>query len=66
MKQFLLSILVGLTISACPAIEYVSGGLSGSGFASRYWDCCKPSCSWTENAGSGNEVYVMVDLLVHA
>ena len=55
MKQFLLSILVGLTISACPAIEYVSGGLSGSGFASRYWDCCKPSCSWTENAGSGNE-----------
>ena len=33
----------------------VSGGASGSGFASRYWDCCKPSCSWTANAGSGNE-----------
>ena len=40
---------------SCPDIKYVSGGLSGSGFASRYWDCCKPSCSWTENAGSGNE-----------
>ena len=39
----------------CPAIKYVSGGLSGSGFASRYWDCCKPSCSWTSNAGAGNE-----------
>ncbi len=34
----------------CPTIKYVSGGASGSGFASRYWDCCKPSCSWAENA----------------
>ena len=40
---------------SCPKIKYVNGGMSGSGFASRYWDCCKPSCSWTENAGSGNE-----------
>ena len=28
---------------------------TASGFATRYWDCCKPSCSWTENAGAGNE-----------
>jgi len=35
----------------CPTIKYVNGGASGSGFASRYWDCCKPSCSWNENAG---------------
>ena len=21
-----------------------------SGFATRYWDCCKPSCGWKENA----------------
>ena len=40
---------------SCPEITYVIGGYSGSGFASRYWDCCKPSCSWTDNAGSGNE-----------
>jgi hypothetical protein len=40
---------------SCPKITYIDGGMSGSGFASRYWDCCKPSCSWTENAGSGNE-----------
>lgn len=25
------------------------------GFATRYWDCCKPSCSWSNNAGYGNE-----------
>ena len=40
---------------SCPAIKTVPGGMSGSGFASRYWDCCKPSCSWTNNAGAGNE-----------
>lgn len=36
-------------------LKVVAGGASGSGWATRYWDCCKPSCSWTENAGSGNE-----------
>nr|BAF57445.1 putative glycosyl hydrolase family45 [uncultured symbiotic protist of Mastotermes darwiniensis] len=25
-------------------------GLSGSGKTTRYWDCCKPSCSWTKKA----------------
>ncbi len=25
--------------------------LSANGFATRYWDCCKPSCSWPDNAG---------------
>ena len=29
--------------------------LEASGFATRYWDCCKPSCAWTENAGAGKE-----------
>ena len=37
--------------SGCPAIK-TKGGASGSGFASRYWDGCKPSCSWKNNAGS--------------
>ena len=40
---------------SCPALVKRSGGMSGSGFASRYWDCCKPSCSWSSNAGAGNE-----------
>ncbi len=39
---------------SCPAIKKKSG-LSGYGWASRYWDCCKPSCSWSDNAGWGNE-----------
>jgi hypothetical protein len=29
-------------------ISYIFGA---SGFASRYWDCCKPSCAWSENSG---------------
>jgi hypothetical protein len=37
--------------TGCPAIK-TKGGASGSGFASRYWDGCKPSCSWKNNAGS--------------
>ncbi|CAG9862505.1 unnamed protein product [Phyllotreta striolata] len=27
-------------------IEEVAGGLTGTGTTSRYWDCCKPTCSW--------------------
>ena len=46
MNKYILAIcLFGLVTSGCPAIKYVNGGLSGSGFASRYWDCCKPSCA---------------------
>ncbi|MDO5575495.1 MAG: T9SS type A sorting domain-containing protein, partial [Fibrobacter sp.] len=30
--------------------EPISGGQSGWG--SRYWDCCKPHCSWPENTES--------------
>ena len=32
-------------------VAILSYTLCASGFASRYWDCCKPSCSWKENAG---------------
>jgi hypothetical protein len=35
----------------CPNIV-AKGSTSGSGFASRYWDCCKPSCSWKENTNN--------------
>ena len=38
------------TNSQSVQLKYVSGGRSGSGFASRYWDCCKPHCSWPEHA----------------
>lgn len=32
-------------------LKYINGGASGDGWATRYWDCCKPSCAWNENAG---------------
>ena len=32
-------------------LKYINGGASGEGWATRYWDCCKPSCAWNENAG---------------
>ena len=35
----------------CPTIKTKGGG--GSGWATRYWDCCKPHCSWPEHA-NGN------------
>lgn len=40
--------------TGCPTIVTKSGS-SGSGWATRYWDGCKPSCSWSANAGNGNE-----------
>lgn len=26
--------------------DYVAGGVSGTAFTTRYWDCAKPSCAW--------------------
>ncbi len=28
-----------------------SGGRSGQGWGSRYWDCCKPHCAWSGKGG---------------
>lgn len=36
---------------SCPIIKQVAGGWSGSGYATRYWDCCKPHCSWSGKGG---------------
>ena len=35
--------------SKCPNIQTKGGG--GSGWATRYWDCCAPHCSWPQNTG---------------
>ncbi len=40
----------------CPNIVYKQGGHSGSGWATRYWDGCKPSCSWKENASKNGGI----------
>lgn len=39
------------TVSSNYTIKYVSGGKSGSGWATRYWDCCKPHCAWPDKGG---------------
>lgn len=28
----------------------IKGGATGSSQATRYWDCCKPSCGWNGKA----------------
>jgi hypothetical protein len=34
-----------------PTVTPVQNGCDG--FATRYWDCCKPHCGWSSNASSG-------------
>ena len=36
---------------ACPEIKPVSNDIK-TGYATRYWDCCKPHCGWAGNAGA--------------
>lgn len=48
--KFLAILLVCTTyVVADPEIVPIPGGLNGTGTTTRYWDCCKPSCSWVEN-----------------
>ncbi len=42
------------TISSNYTIKYINGGKSGSGYASRYWDCCEPHCAWPEHGGTAS------------
>ena len=32
-------------------LALIGSCLSAKGYATRYWDCCKPSCSWPDHAG---------------
>ncbi|KAI8888906.1 glycoside hydrolase family 45 protein [Backusella circina FSU 941] len=38
------------TKSGSSGYSAISGGSSGSGTTTRYWDCCKASCSWPGKA----------------
>ncbi len=40
----------GTTTSSTGLNPPITGG--SNGYATRYWDCCKPSCSWTTNVPS--------------
>ena len=44
-------VCVSCLASDVPGIRYIEGGASGEGWASRYWDCCMPHCSWPSNTG---------------
>src|SRR5574344_36019 len=39
------------TSGTSPTFTPVAGGASGSGYASRYWDSCKPHCAWSGKGG---------------
>ncbi|KAL8993127.1 MAG: hypothetical protein Q9169_006583 [Polycauliona sp. 2 TL-2023] len=41
-----LAALAALLASSASIVSAVAA--SGSGTTTRYWDCCKPSCSWTQ------------------
>ncbi|KAL0091960.1 glycoside hydrolase family 45 protein [Phycomyces blakesleeanus] len=38
------------TPAASTGYSPISGGFSGNGHTTRYWDCCKPSCAWDGKA----------------
>ncbi|KAI9243291.1 endo-beta-D-1,4-glucanase [Sporodiniella umbellata] len=44
--------------STSASVDYsaISGGASGNGETTRYWDCCKPSCSWPGKASVSSPV----------
>jgi len=55
MKSICFVLVVALICCVCyaddvPGIRYIDNGMSGSGFATRYWDCCRLHCSWSANA----------------
>lgn len=39
------------TAEGGPTVPPIEGGTSG--WTTRYWDCCKPSCAWQQNVSSG-------------
>lgn len=41
-----------MKLSSIIFLALVAYILNANGFASRYWDCCKPSCSWTANCNN--------------
>lgn len=38
------------------ALPFAVQAASGSGQSTRYWDCCKPSCSWSGKASVNRPV----------
>ena len=40
-----------MKIASLLLISILAFTLQASGFATRYWDCCKPSCAWPDHGG---------------
>ena len=40
-----------MKIASLLLISIIAFTLQASGFATRYWDCCKPSCAWPDHGG---------------
>ncbi|KAL8866842.1 MAG: hypothetical protein Q9174_006046 [Haloplaca sp. 1 TL-2023] len=49
-----LTALVALLASSASIVTGVA--TSGSAKTTRYWDCCKPSCAWSDKAGIASPV----------
>ncbi|KAJ8982525.1 hypothetical protein NQ317_018566 [Molorchus minor] len=53
MRIFVFTLLILFAFHACIGrdihIVPIVGGLNGTATTTRYWDCCKPSCSWEGN-----------------
>jgi hypothetical protein len=45
------ALLLPLTLLSLSGLA--SSQASGSGQTTRYWDCCKPSCGWSQKTNSG-------------
>ncbi|KAL1517951.1 hypothetical protein ABEB36_001647 [Hypothenemus hampei] len=49
----ILAVIIGVCYAASiepqPEVKFVEAGYSGDCTTSRYWDCCKPTCSWVGN-----------------
>ncbi|CAG9829972.1 unnamed protein product [Diabrotica balteata] len=54
----LVALAVASPLEQSPEIEIIEKGISGQGTTTRYWDCCKPSCSWKANIKTPNMVPV--------
>jgi hypothetical protein len=52
------NIILSLTLFGLLIINYVSATWPNhAGKTTRYWDCCKPSCAWSDNV-AGKNTYV--------
>jgi hypothetical protein len=45
-----------LLVALAAALPFAHAA-SGSGKSTRYWDCCKPSCSWKAKAAVNQPVF---------